>query len=496
MRKILFRSFVCCLTLVLLLPQLLGCTALFLETTEAWHFEGENDSWTFGYGVRPILSDGEGLYMAGYHNDWVGSGYLDRKQLSTYADGSSREFRPDPDYAEAKAVWMDAGEGGVLLIGIDCIALASTVVQQIQDRLFTLCAENNCVSVQIYATHCHALPDTLGLWGPVGIDGKNDSYMDALVTAAVSAAKQAFGAPMTGTLHYGKAQTEGLLYDSRDPQIYDDTLYQLRFAPAQKDEDGVRLLFYGAHAESMRGDNTLFSRDFPGVLCDVVEQETGDLALYVPGAIGGLIYTTDLSGEEEFDAVVNMERTGVALAEYALSITPADEVVIPPTLSAATTTFTAPMDNPLYMYLKFLGVLDNAVIAGDSETGYLVESSLSVLQLGDLTIACLPGEIFPELVYGGEAAQHGTGVENPPTLSEIAAGYGVGELLVIGLCNDELGYIVPPSDFLVHPDTPYLTTIQDETGENHYEETNSLGPATAQVIAEAFATALAEMQAS
>lgn len=473
-----------------------GCTSLFLENTDVWHLSADADLWQFGYGVRPILSDGEGLYMAGYHNDWVGDGYLNRKRLSTYADGSSREFRPDPDYAEAKAVWMDTGDGGILLIGIDCIALASTTVQQIQDRLFTLCAEKDCVSVQIYATHCHALPDTLGLWGPVGIDGKNEDYMNALVTAAVSAGKEALTNTQTGTLRYGQTETEDLLYDSREPQVYDETLYQLRFEPTDADENGVRLLFYGAHAEAMRGDNTQFSRDFPGVLCDVVEQETGDLTLYIPGAIGGLIYTANQMQGEEFDAVENMERTGVALANYALSIDPADERIIAPTLSVATTTFTAPMDNPLYLYLKFLGVLENEVVKGDSDTGYLVVSSLSVLQLDDLTIACIPGEIFPELVYGGEFAKNGTAGENPATLLEIAGEYDIDELLVIGLCGDELGYIVPPSDFLVDPDTPYLTTIEDSTGENHYEETNSLGPATAHVLAEAFATALAELYAS
>jgi hypothetical protein len=35
---------------------------------------------------------------------------------------------------------------------------------------------------------------------------------------------------------------------------------------------------------------------------------------------------------------------------------------------------------------------------------------------------------------------------------------------------------------LVHPDLPYLEKIEDESGENHYEETNSPGIRTAQVM--------------
>ena len=53
---------------------------------------------------------------------------------------------------------------------------------------------------------------------------------------------------------------------------------------------------------------------------------------------------------------------------------------------------------------------------------------------------------------------------------------------VIGLCNDELGYILPPDDFLVHPTLPYFERIEDEIGENHYEETNSAGIRTAQIL--------------
>ena len=70
--------------------------------------------------------------------------------------------------------------------------------------------------------------------------------------------------------------------DSRDPQVYDANLYQLRLQ-AEDGSAGVRMLFYGAHAESLRGSNSLLSRDFPGLLCDGVETATGDSAMFLPG---------------------------------------------------------------------------------------------------------------------------------------------------------------------------------------------------------------------
>ena len=100
----------------------------------------------------------------------------------------------------------------------------------------------------------------------------------------------------------------------------------------------------------------------------------------------------------------------------------------------------------------------------------------------------LPCELFPELAYGGylgaqESATGKDGSVNPRTLTDIC---GDEKLLIFGLANDEVGYVVPPNDFLLDTEVPYLENAHDKHGRNHYEETNSLGPATAETIAELF----------
>ena len=72
---------------------------------------------------------------------------------------------------------------------------------------------------------------------------------------------------------------------------------------------------------------------------------------------------------------------------------------------------------------------------------------------------------------------------NPKTLTDICDDK---ELLIFGLANDEVGYIIPPNDFLLDENIPYLNRARDRHGRNHYEETNSLGKATAGKIAEVF----------
>ena len=66
--------------------------------------------------------------------------------------------------------------------------------------------------------------------------------------------------------------------------------------------------------------------------------------------------------------------------------------------------------------------------------------------------------------------------------------------MLFGLCNDKLGYILPPSAYLLNDDLPYIETVTDAAGENHYEETNSVGIQTAEMIAKAFEEALKKIQ--
>lgn len=449
--------------------RLIVCLALLALLSVLTPAAAENNGWYAGFGRKQILPDETGdqpLYIAGYNNGWEAADILDD--------------------CEARAVWLDDGGEGILLIGVDCIALDSGTVRLIRERLTDL---PNCEAVHVYATHTHAGPDTLGLWGPVGVNGKNDAYMEALLQAAEEAGREAAADRRAGGLHHGKIQTQNMYRDSRDPQVYDDMLYQLRFVP-EDGSAGIRLFFYGAHAESLRGDNRLLSRDYPGRLCDSVTQATGDRTMFFPGAIGGLIMTREFVVNVSRAAVENLEITAKKLIDYALEITPDQERVLPARLVMAREEFTVPLDNPAFLMYKFLGILNNQAVPAQSATGYGVKTELTVLKLGNLALTLIPGEIFPELVYGGAFGDANPQGVNPRPLCEIARENGMEEMLIVGLANDEVGYIVPPSDFLLNEKLPYLEKTMDYKAENHYEETNSVGPECAHAIAEAFEKAV------
>lgn len=415
--------------------------------------------WSAGFGMAQLaLPDNaaQTLYIAGYHNGVEITGVLDLQQV--------------------RALWLDDGETALLLIVVDCVGLSSGTVKEIRQKLSDFCRQTGCDSVNVISTHTHAGVDTLGLWGPIGLDGKNDDFMSSLIDGAVSAAKDAYAARSTGTLSYAMSKTEHLQEDTRKPQTYDPSLYQIRFVPDNPGQNGIRLISFAAHAEALRGDNTLVSRDYPGVVCDVVKAQTGEDAIFLPGAIGGLIMTPKLCGAP-FDAVKNLRLTGFAIAEYVLNAR--NWKTMDADMALSRVEFETPLENTLFLYYKFLGILQNDVRQSIWGTYYL-QTELNVIQLGQFAMVLLPGEIFPELVTGtGNNA-------DPKPLADIAVNYGLEQFMIVGLANDEIGYIVPPSDFLLDDSLPYVS----EAAGDHYEETNSVGSNCALDLAEAFEKAL------
>lgn len=435
--------------------------------------------WHAGFGQReiPLPENAGPLYIAGYRNGYEITGVL--------------------DLPRATAVWLDCGGAGVLLIGVDCVGLSRAYVEQLRASLAVECREWNCAQVNVYATHTHAGVDTMGLWGKVGRDGKNEAFMQNLLQAARSAALDAYADRRAGTLSYGKAATAGMQRDSRLPYEYDPYIHHLKFAPDDGGA-GFRIVNYCAHAESLRGQNTLLSRDFPGVMADVLLERTGERMLFMPGAIGGLVMTQEFekNADGSLNAEKNLETTGRMLAGALLRVS--DDRPLAAELEIARTELTVPLDNTAFLLARMLGILNARAVPGAGATGYALESELSVLRLGNMYLALIPGELFPELVTGRYLSASIAAAperENPEPLAAIMTrrGLSADSLLICGLANDELGYIVPPNDFLLHPDTPYFANACDSAGRRHYEETNSVGPETANVIAAGFERCLSQL---
>ena len=434
----------------------------------------KSDKFLLGFSKESILPDDvnkKKYYVAGYGENNPAQGVL------------------DPPHTHA--VWLDdlSGKGGIVLVSIDNVGMLNKDVNRLRARLRDFAMLSGCRSINIVSTHSHAGIDTMGIWGPLPLSGKDPKYMELVFSQTVKAVKQAYASRKPGRLYLGKTEVPDMQEDIRTPIVYSKTLTRLRFVP----DDGSRqtyILNFASHSESLQGCNSRISADFPHYMREKIKNKTGAETLYCVGAIGGMI-SMDIPNEKEIrdnggDFAQSTAGIGEKLAGYALSIE--NETELKPKIGCIRQEVYIKAENTLLMIAAKAGILEADEYRLPDGSGSVLKSEISYLEIDSLKILMLPCEIFPELVYGGylsaeESATGFGGEVNPTPLQEIIGD----DVMIIGLANDELGYVLPPNDFILHDETPYFENGRDIHNRRHYEETNSMGPGTAGKIAETVA---------
>lgn len=430
--------------------------------------EAKSDFFKAGFAktdVMPPDMDKKKYYIAGYRPWNPAQGVLDPMTASAF--------------------WLDdnSGKGGVVFVSVDNVGMLSRDVQSAKALLADFVKKTGCRSINILSTHNHAGIDTMGMWGNLPFSGRDEKFMQIIFNGIKKVVEEAYEDAREGSLYLGSHAAPDILRDSRPPIVFSDLLTRLRFVP----NDGTREVYFlnfASHSESLLGKNSLVSADFPYYLREEIRKETGAETIYFVSAIGGLIRMKEL----DEDNIKSTEIAGQKLAEAAFAID--NEVKLAPKISLIKQEFYAEAQNFLLLLVAKVGIINakKKAISTEKYTGYVLQTEMTYFEIDSLKMLLVPGEIFPELVYGGylsaEESAEGKGPEvNPAPLTEIA---GDQNMLIFGLANDEIGYIVTPNDFFLHPVSSYLDGGKDPSGRRHYEETNSLGPNTAYKIAEVF----------
>jgi len=336
--------------------------------------------------------------------------------------------------------------------------------------------------MHFFATHSHAGADTMGIWGKLPKSGRDPAFMESIYKAACSAAVQAYRRRKDGRLYAGSVEAEGIQKDIRYPEVFCKTMTRLRFAP----NDGSRetwLLNYAAHPEVMDQRNRAISADYVHFLRRKIEREHNARVIYFNGAIGGMITPIEIEKE---DFMKSCQWAGEEIAAYALAIT--DERELVPLINTIRQEFYVEVANVLFAMAGLMKMMPRDHYAtGEGPLGISLKTEMNYIEIGDAHILLVPGELFPELQLGGyleegDAAAGGPEM-NPAPLRELAKD---DDLILFCLGCDELGYILPPGDYLLHAEKPFVEEAYDASGRKHYEETNSTGPNTAARVAQAF----------
>ena len=446
------------------------CSDEFMLTGNERFSSVPGEKWTCGFSKASYTPDdyeSKTYYIAGYDSNNPVKGVLD----DLYA----------------RAVYLDdnRGDGGAIFCALDCVGISRKDINDIRKLVIESGRLGNIKSINICSTHTHAGIDTQGLWGEkIYKCGKDETFMNNLKKAAAQAVIAAFEKRKDGRLFMGFCPVEDMQADVRTPVTYDKNLTRFRFSPNDSSGD-IYIVNFASHAELL-GTTSLVSADFPAYLIKEIEESVPDSnAVFFNGAVGGMISAKEIKKvyRDSIDCEAYMKGFGKRLGEIALSVK--NETELKPILNIKSKGIAVPGDNTVLILARYLKVLNNDIGRTKKRSKVCIYSEVGYMELGDKDVAAflIPGELFPELYNGEFLTEKDSANHRPASYKKVLADLtDCRHKFVIGLCNDELGYILAENDFLLNETLPYINKATDDMDRDHYEETNSTGPETGKII--------------
>lgn len=421
-------------------------------------------------------------YVCGYASRVVMPKDIHAKKYWIAGHGMGHVIEKIHDEITVSAMWIGADDnGGYIHISADIIGLTNFELNIVRDRLKDLIEESNCAGVFASCTHTHAGFDTVGYWGQLYKlqSGKDPEYMDLLLKSLEEVAREAYKKRKVGKLYIGTVRVPEAQFCKREPNAMHDTLTRIRFVP---DNGSTQTWFlnYAAHPNTLGGANRECSADYPYWMRKTIKDEKRTHVLFGVGAIGAVD-----PGDFCDDKPERTRIQGETLGKAALGID--NEKEMPVEITVLQQKYYSPVDNGLLALMATIKACSSQRYPCDKgDLGLALLTEMVYIKLGTQQILMLPGEPFPEVVYGGaapaESSATGKGTDiNPTPLIDIV---GDKDLLVFCVTNDMTGYCVTPNDFVLHKTQPYIEQGRDVFDRKHYHETNSLGYLTNETMAE------------
>lgn len=435
------------------------------------------------------------------YEDLNGNGVFDTYWIAGFSQKRAAASQHDTLWARVMAI--NDGQTTLVIASLDAIGFSQDEIVDIRLRV------NEQVPVDyisIASTHTHESPDLLGLWGESPFtSGVSAEYMERVKTqtsAAIVAAYQALE-PAIFRVAQDLEGAVPLVGDTRDPQVLDPGIRMLHAQSIDRGSPLGTLLSWANHPETLWSKNLSISSDFPHYFREYMEKGiylgdslvhpgSGGIAVYVNGAIGGLMTThakdtlfdparDTLFVQPSFEKAASQGRQ---LAQLSLAALDSAELLPPSPIRLRAQSIHLPLANPLFRLAAILGVIDRGM------SGWMkVRSEVAYWELGPVSCIQVPGEIYPEIINGGVEAPEGQDFvmapsETPPLRELMRGKYR----WVLGLTNDMVGYIIPKSEW--DEKAPYLYGEKDSP----YGEINSMGPETAPIIYQSLTKLIRESQ--
>lgn len=440
-----------------------GAVSITPEITDTWNDTDKNARYEPEKGDTFNDNNNNGKFdaywIAGFHNKRAANGVHDSLW--------------------ARTMIIDDGSSRIAIVSLDAIGFFNDQVIDVRKKLSPDLKIDYCM---IASTHVHETPDLMGIWGESDYkNGVNKEYKEFVINQTVKSIEQAVNDLEQVSLHFAKDNNSALplVKDTRKPIVHDPGMYLIQ----AKTKDGKvkgTLVSWANHPETLWSRNLLLTSDFPHYFREGIEKEFDGTCVYLNGAIGGLITTHKslpvkhpVSGKEiQEPCFEKAEAQGLILADIATkAIRNSNDSITTGNIHLQAKTFTLPFENTLFRLAAVAGIINRGMT-----NKWQVRTEIAAWNIGPASFLTIPGEIYPEIINGGIEAPEGqdfqiSPIETPPLRDLMTGDYK----FVFGLANDEIGYIIPKSEW--DNEAPWIYG-----GKELYGEENSLGPETAPII--------------
>jgi Ca2+-binding RTX toxin-like protein len=380
----------------------------------------------------------------------------------------------DPLYARALVV--DDGINPMAVVTLDLLGMVSDDIQIIRDAITTKVPELGN-RILVHTTHNHEAPDTIGLWGGHGLipflNPRPLDYIQAIATKVADAVERSWNSREAVSLKVANIDStilEDLVVDSRPPYVADPLAHLLIFSA--RDRVLGTLINWASHPEVLGDQNQAITADFVKWVIDETEAQLGGNALFINGAIGGLLSSSDPNilpalPDESFQKAEVLGREVARRLLQRVKNPGATDLVESLTnvspISYSQRKFYLPVDNPLFLAAKEANRLPTTLYrqnqvpvqerwrsSSESLTSY-IETESNFITLGPVSILTMGGELYPELLVGGIDPSIGSSPDNQsvlevplilnPSLDDSRYQF------FFGLTNDFYGYVLPRSEW-------------------------------------------------
>ncbi len=439
--------------------------------------------WSLGFGKASIVPEN----LTNGSKEYYTGGYFTQKVSYVYDDQG----------VNAIALNDGSGRGTAVFAAVDGIGIGNADVREIRaavaEKLNKKGVNNDIIAININATHCHTVIDTQGfgisLLGDMFVNmfsflpfvepirSIDEEFQAKMIDGASDAIVNAYLNMESGKLYYyetvgiGKNEEKGVYTDDEysyltnkryDTEGFQHTFACFKFVPDNENSSATVFSNLGAHPTTIDRSTDKLSADFPHYI-EKALNESGMNFMFIQGAQSPISViksgvktqsvldkvAKEAEGDENASDYTNAKSLGYEFARL-ISDGQINATEVAPLLNVEMRECKVELERGLIELGVASGLLgETAVYDSESSSGLSLISEVGYIEIGnDIVMLTVPGELVPQLIYGNVVAAEdsylGTDWKLSPTADIIGADKTV---LVMGLCNDAIGYIIPDNDY-------------------------------------------------